>query len=153
MAEVGGAGQKDIYELLRGMMKDLLQLLINLLFWEENLLSWNFNVIFSKRHGWWNTHQMRSNIGILRWEIFSVRSASHFKTVKITVPGNSGELINSPVHLVKNAKVLENISVDTQRVDRCDQEGYVPNEFLMKWLQNVGITSHNFILFRNCLAS
>jgi hypothetical protein len=48
------------------------------------------------------------------------------------VPGNSGELINSPVHLVKNAKVLENISVDTQRVDRCDQEGDVPNEFLMK---------------------
>jgi hypothetical protein len=28
MAEVGGAGQKDIYELLRGMMKDLLQLTI-----------------------------------------------------------------------------------------------------------------------------
>jgi len=31
--------QKDIYELLRDMMKDVLQLLTNLLFWEEKLLS------------------------------------------------------------------------------------------------------------------
>ena len=122
------------------------------MFWEEKLLSWKFNVIFSKRHGWWNTHQMRSNIGILRWEIFSVWSASHFKTVKITVPRNSGELINSPVNLVKNAMVLENISENTQRVHHCDQEGEVPNDFLMKWIKKVGITSHNFILFRNFLA-